>query len=222
MLQFIAKPAEQTTAVTDAILFVLCLSCAWFIHSSRSTDRFKVNLWSGALVALAAASLLGAAVHGLIMPASVKRLIWHPLNFALGFAVALFVCGAVLDFVGAAAARRLLPPLLGSALLFVAATLLTPDSFHLFIPYAAVCLIFALVVYLLSALRHQHGAVLMAAGILTTMLAVAVQANRAVNVRLYWQFDHNGMFHIIQMMGVLLITAGLCGSLRVVSQSKSE
>ena len=54
---------------------------------------------------------------------------------------------------------------------------------------------------------------LMAAGVLVTLIAAGVQASGAVSVTLIWQFDHNGLFHLIQMVGVVLLVAGLRAAL---------
>lgn len=210
MIEFIDNPLEQTTAATDAVLAMLCLGCAASIQSFRNNDPFKANLWSGALLALAVASLLGAVAHGFKMAAATNRLIWQPLNLALGLTIALFTTGAVYNGWGAVIARRVLPGMVTGGLLFFAATQFIAGSFFLFIPYAAAGLFFALGVYVwLAARQGRPGALWMVLGILTAMIAAAVQASRGVSLTLLWQFDHRGIFHVIQMVSVLLITAGV-------------
>jgi hypothetical protein len=36
-----------------------------------------------------------------------------------------------------------------------------------------------------------------------------VQAVDRGAVRLFWEFDHNGLFHLVQLVGVALLAAGL-------------
>ena len=54
------------------------------------------------------------------------------------------------------------------------------------------------------------GAGSVAMGILVTLAAAAVQASRLIpSITLIWTFDHNGLFHILQMVGLVLIVLGL-------------
>ena len=54
-----------------------------------------------------------------------------------------------------------------------------------------------------------EGTWLMAAGILVTIIAAGVQAGKAVSFTINWSFDHNGVYHLIQMVGIVLLVAGL-------------
>ena len=49
----------------------------------------------------------------------------------------------------------------------------------------------------------------MAAAIGVSLAAGAVQAADRGTVRLFWEFDHNGLFHLVQLAGVALLAAGL-------------
>lgn len=73
---------------------------------------------------------------------------------------------------------------------------------------------FALVVYILLAVRKRlAGAAVMAAGILITIVAAAIQASGAVFVTIIWEFDYNGIFHLIQIVGLAVLVAGLRAAL---------
>ena len=41
------------------------------------------------------------------------------------------------------------------------------------------------------------------------ILAAAVQAEGALGFTLIWTFDHNGVFHLVQMVGLGLLVWGL-------------
>jgi hypothetical protein len=49
----------------------------------------------------------------------------------------------------------------------------------------------------------------MAAGVGASMIAAAAQMTRSLQVRLIWTFDHNGIFHLIQVSGVIFFCVGL-------------
>ena len=64
--------------------------------------------------------------------------------------------------------------------------------------------------YIWLAARGQlEGAWVMAAGVLITIVAAGIQASEAVFVTLIWAFDFNGIFHMVQMIGLLVLVAGL-------------
>ena len=42
-----------------------------------------------------------------------------------------------------------------------------------------------------------------------SLAAGAVQAANGVMVTLVWPFDHNGLFHLVQLVGVVLLIRGL-------------
>jgi hypothetical protein len=98
-------------------------------------------------------------------------------------------------------------------MIFFGVTLIKPDSFLVFIVYEAVALLFALGVYIwLTWAGQLLGAGWMAAGVLLTISAAVVQASwdgKAHPLTFIWQFDQNGLYHLIQMAGVLLLLAGL-------------
>ncbi len=129
---------------------------------------------------------------------------------ALGLTVAMFVVGVIYDQWGLVATRRVLPILIAVAVAFFVVTVLVPGTFLAFIVYEAAAMLFALVVYILLAVRGQlTGAAVMAAGITISIIAAAVQASGAVSVTALWEFDHNGIFHLIQIVGVVVLVAGL-------------
>ena len=211
-MQFIDIATEQTTAATDALLFLVAALFALLLsRASRESDRKKGRIWVAAFALLAIASALGAIAHGFKMNARANELIWMPLNLALGLTVALFVIGAVYDLRGFSTPRALTPTMLAVGFLFFGATVAIPDSFLVFVLYEAVAMLFALAAYTLMSFRGTlRGAPLMAVGVLISIVAAAVQASGAIAFTWIWDFDHNGAFHLIQMVGLVFLLSGLC------------
>ena len=212
-MEFIESATERTTAATDLLLALVALGSIIYLARFGARDRWKVRIWSWAFGLLVFASAMGAVAHGFKMTEQVNDLLWMPLNLALGLTIAMFVVGVVYDMWGEAASRRVLPILVAVGVVFFAVTVLIPDSFILFILYEAVAMLFSLVVYVLLAARRQAGAAVMAAGILITIVAAAIQASNAISVTFIWEFDHNGIFHLIQIVGVVVLVAGLRAAL---------
>ena len=209
-MKFIESPTERTTAATDAILAALALGGALYLWGLRSYDAWKAGLWSWAFGVLALSAALGAIAHGFEMSKATNRLFWYPLNFGLGLTVALFVGGVIYDSWGLAVARPALPLLIFIGILFFVVTLLRSHNFLIFIIYEAVGMLFALGAYTWLALSGQFsGAALMALGVLIAIIAAAVQTRKNLSLNFIWQFDHNGLYHLIQMAGLLFLLTGL-------------
>jgi hypothetical protein len=85
-------------------------------------------------------------------------------------------------------------------------------AFLVFVAYEVVAMLFALAVYGRLAAQGKEGGSLIAAGVLVTLVAAGVQQTDLA-ITLIWPFDHNGIFHLIPMPGLLLMTLGVRRSL---------
>jgi glyceraldehyde-3-phosphate dehydrogenase/erythrose-4-phosphate dehydrogenase len=54
-----------------------------------------------------------------------------------------------------------------------------------------------------------EGTCLMVPDVLVTVIAVSVQATKALSFTFIWSFDHNDVYHLIQMVGIVLLMVGL-------------
>jgi hypothetical protein len=205
----VTAATERTTAATDALLALAAAAAIVLLHY-RIAPSFGRAVWQGALGALAVASVLGAIAHGLALPEATRELLWQPLYLALGVTMALFVVGAVRDWRGDRAARRVLLPMLALAATFYGVTRLTGGDFLAFVVYEAGALLFSLLVYLrLAASGRRAGAAEMAAALALSLGAGALQASEIDPVRLLWEFDHNGLFHLVQLAGLVVMVVAL-------------
>ena len=208
-MHLIESASELTTGITDALLAVECVAIVAWLLRSPATDRWRTMLWSGAFSLLGLASLLGALAHSLTMPPSVRAALWKPLYLCLGIVVALFVVGALADWRGQKLGRRLVPWAVAVGALFFAATQLGSGAFILFVLYEGLAMSAALVVYsMLAATRRLQGAALIALAVLLNLVAAGVQAS-SLSVHLLIPFDHNGLFHLVQMLSLATLAWGL-------------
>ena len=60
----------------------------------------------------------------------------------------------------------------------------------------------------------RAGAHWVTAGLAVSLAAGVVQAIDTVSFRLVWTFDHNGIFHLIQLLGLAVLGRGLGRALR--------
>jgi hypothetical protein len=211
MVQFIDIPTEQTTAATDVVLSILAFIVALKVYKAgNDVDSRKTRIWVWAFGLLTFASATGAIAHGLQMSKLTNFVLWQPLNLALGVAIGLFVAGVVYDFRNFSLPKMLVPILLVFAIIFFTITVILPNTFIIFIIYEAIAMLFAFVVYTILSLRRTiKGAGFMAVGILVTIIAAAIQAIETIKVSLIWTFDHNGIFHIVQMIALIILLKGL-------------
>lgn len=208
-MNFNPSPTEFSTGATDAMIVVECAIIIAILYRIRSGDRFRAVLWCWAFGLLALASVLGAVTHGLDMPDSLRDILWKPLYLSLGLVVGLFVVGAVHDWHGRAAAVRLVPWSIGVAIAFFGLTEMLDGAFIVFVLYEAAGMAAALLVYLFLASTHRlSGAAVVAIAILLNLLASWVQAS-SLSLTLFVPLDHNGLFHLVQMVGLAVLGIGL-------------
>jgi Family of unknown function (DUF6962) len=212
-------PTELTTSVTDALLAVECVFVCVRLWMLPNGDRWRVGLWCWVFGLLAFASLLGSVAHGIEMPPTWQKALWKPLNFALGLVVALFMVGAVLDWQGRVLARRLVPWSLGLGSIFFVLMEILNSGFILFDIYLAVAMAAALAIYAAQAATHRlKGAIVVAAAICLNLTAAGVQASD-LSLNILVPFDHNGLFHFVQMAAITLLWWGISLGMKPVSAS---
>jgi hypothetical protein len=199
---------EVTTGATDAVLGVIAIASPMMLAGARSAQPFKTHLWLAVFGLLVIASVLGAITHGLDLDEQLRNLLWQPLYLSLGLMLGLIAVAAVTDGWGVPAGRKMLPVAMGVGLLFYGVTVIADGIFLVFVVYEAVALLFALGVYLRLARAKIRGASMLASGIAITLVAAVLQQTD-VSIAFIWPFDHNGVFHLVQMPGLLLMAVGV-------------
>jgi hypothetical protein len=208
-VQLIDIPTEQTTAATDLIIALIAIVAALYLKRN-GPGRLRGTLWRSVLILLAVAALLGAAGHGLVLGERAYLALWSAVYLPLALLVAAFLAGTIRDLAGDAAARRAIPPLAAIALAFFAYMLLDPDNFLPFIVYETVAMTLSLAGFVWISIRGDlAGAGWITAAIAVNIFAAAIQAEGRLGFTLVWTFDHNGVFHLVQMVGVGLLLQGL-------------
>jgi hypothetical protein len=194
---FLAEsPTELTTSATDAVLAMECLVIMVCLRRAAPVNHWRTGLWCWVFGLLAFSAILGAVIHGFVLPSSTRAALWLPLYLSLGVLVALFMVGAIYDWLGVGVA-------------FFGLTQFFSGGFGLFVVYEALVMVSALAIYLRLAATHRlKGAGVIAAAIVLNLLAAGLQASH-VSVRLLFQFDHNGLYHLVQMIATATLGLGL-------------
>lgn len=208
-MPLIDSPTELTTSATDALLAIECIVIIALLRRTAPANRWRTNLWCWVFGLLAISSFLGALAHGLEMPEFIRTALWTPLYLSLGILVVFFIVGAVADWRERITAMRLVPWAIGVNAAFFGLTALLDGAFIVFIAYAATVLLSALAIYTFLAVTHRlKGAAVIALAIVLNLTAVAVQVSD-ISLHLLVPFDHNGVFHLVQILSTAILGWGL-------------
>lgn len=201
------SPYERVTALTDGLMG---LFAAFMSFQLSGMGGFRHSVWAWAFGLLAVSSFLGALAHGFEMSRRANDRLWMPINVALGLTLGMFVVGAMNDLGGESLARFVLPVMIVLGVGFFLITLWKPGTFMTFLAYEALAMLFALAAYgYLFFTSALAGAGWMLAGVLVTIIAAVAQATGKAGKGILWYFDNNGVFHVIQMIGMVLLWMGL-------------
>ena len=206
---FVDSPTEWTTAVTDLILTMELLCAIVYVAQFRWIDKWKASLWIWLFGVTGIATLLGAIYHGLALHESTQNIIWQFVSLFVGLAVAFFVIATIHDVWSEYAPRWGQATVLSVALIFLGLNFWL-DNQLIFLGYQAIAMLFALCSYIWCAGQNRlKGSWFIASAILVLILAVAIQATNAASFEFVWQFDDNGVSHLLQMIAIPLFLIGL-------------
>ena len=201
---------EPVTMMTDYGLAVLCAFYAWRLwKAADSTAQISVGNWAAGMACLAVASLLGGTFHGLsmLLEPTLLRQLWKGTVYAVGLASFFWFAGVLRASVNALLYRWLvIVPLLQLAVF--GWWMGTHDNF-LFVIYdygSMNVVLLALQLYGWYTLRIQSAPWLVG-GVAVSVLAAAVQAG---GFSFHRHFNHNDLYHVIQMGGMYLFYRGGC------------
>ena len=205
----ISSATEQTTAATDLIIAVLAIIAMAYLK--RAGPRgLRGKLWRGVFLLLAVGAMLGAIGHGIVLGEQAYAIVWSMVYLPLSLLVGTFVAATLRDMAGDTVARRVIPILLVVALGFFGFALRSPDNFLPFIVYEIVAMTLSLAGFIwITIMGGLPGATWITASIAINILAAVIQAEGSAGFTLIWQFDHNGVFHLVQMIAIAFLVYGL-------------
>lgn len=200
--------AEPTTALTDLVLALLAFGFALqLIRYSNRLRQESIRDWGIAFGALAIGALSGGISHGFApyMSDTTHAVVWRVTLYSIGIASFYMLTGTA----RAALRYRVASWVILVALIKLAVYLyrcsVTP-SFHLavydYVPNMAAVLVMGVL------LKKQYGdgsGIWIAAGVVISFVAAGVQL---AGVTLHAHFNHNDLYHVIQMGSLVLFHRG--------------
>jgi hypothetical protein len=194
---------EPTTAITDFILGLEALVLAVLLIMTRAAFP-SLPYWIATIILLGVAALLGGFAHGLAY-----RPLFTLIYATLSALIVTFLIATLIDGFGPEFAGRLRWPVIGLAILFLLIAWRFPRHIQAYAIVEGLIMVVAFAVYLWLALTHAlSGAGYIAAGIGITLIAAMLFMTK-VNFTFIWTFNHNDVYHLVQMVGVLLFFLGL-------------
>jgi hypothetical protein len=85
-----------------------------------------------------------------------------------------------------------------------------------FVIFETAALLFALAVYARLAITGRRGAALVVSGLVLSLVGGVLQAS-TLSLHAVWEFNHNGLYHLVQLVGVVFLLVGLRGTLSIPS-----
>ncbi len=201
---------ELVVAATDLALALQCGAFAWLLRGSSGPQRGPAVAF---FAALAVSSAAGAAVHGGLDGSPLGAGLWQLTLLALGAAaLASWRLGAVLAL--PPAARGPVSALAGLAFAVQAAVVLFANQdFRVAVVHYVPAALFLFGCLAWAARRRRSRPLaLAAAGMGLTLAAAPLQQLKVGFPSLY--FDHNALYHVIEMAALSLVFAGLRGAAR--------
>ena len=194
--------AEPTTAVTDYVLAALSGIFAWSLARKRDGQRAR-TLWATAFAALALTALIGGTYHGFGIAA-----LWPATVTVAGVTAFAMVAGSAM----ATTTGRVRAAIIGIAALKLVAYLAWTSGRD---DFAAVIVDSGLALLAVAALHGSSALMGRDAGTRAMLTAVALSLAgagvQASGLSLHRYFNHNDLFHVVQLTATVAFHRGARG-----------
>jgi hypothetical protein len=182
---------EPMTVLTDYLLGGVSAYAALALVRNPQTSR---RLWALAFAALAAAAFLGGTWHGFLH----SDLLWKATTLSAGVASFGMVAGSSYAAFQGATRNAILTVALAKLMVY-SAWMLGHDAFIYVVIDTGIAFLIVAAIHLWK----WNGPIL--AGVAVSIAGAAVQAS---GFRLHEHFNHNDLYHVIQIAALLLLYRG--------------
>jgi hypothetical protein len=186
--------AEPVTLLTD---YALAGVSVWLAALLRKNPSTASRYWLAAFVALAVGAFLGGTFHGFQVAWT-----WKPTVLAVGVASWGMLAGSAYTTTSGNVRRALLVAA-ALKLAFYEAWMLGHDDFIYVVADTASAMLAVAALHLLRLDNPATRWIL--AGVAVSLIAAGIQAGR---VALHQHFNHNDLYHVVQIAAMALYYAG--------------
>jgi len=199
---------EPMTLLTDYVLGAWALALALRLYAASSASgQLTIRLWAFGFVMTAVAAFVGGTYHGFIqvLPPAVARLCWKLALITTGVGSASLLGAAFLAAATGPLAWGLLA-LVILKLLVYAEVVVARDNFLLVIAdYGSALLAILVAAWFLTPTGLTPAAGWLLGGVGVSVVAGAIQAFRLAP---HPRFNHNDLFHVVQMGALYCLYRG--------------
>ncbi|HSE42193.1 MAG TPA: hypothetical protein VLH08_15620 [Acidobacteriota bacterium] len=196
---------EPVTVLTDYILAIETIVFGILLRKhAAQTKEIPVKFWSIAFFVIALAAITGGTCHGFVndLPKSVYNFLWKITLYSVG-ASTLFMLSAAIQSTLTGTLRRIFLILAWAQFcIFIILIARTSDFKYVIYDYVP-----AMVVILVLCLFRWNSAFSkwIIGGILVSFVAAGIQLS---GFTLHKNFNHNDLYHVIQMVAMYLLYEG--------------
>jgi hypothetical protein len=198
--------SEPTTLLTDYALSAVSAVLGWRLYHDAGEERAR-RCWALAFGAAAVAAFLGGTHHGFaaVMSEALYAVSWKATVFAIGvFSFGMMAGSTIATMRGPARTGLLLAA--GAQLAVYTAWMLAHDEYRYVVLDTAIAMSALTLLHGWSAVSRRDEASYWAlAGISASAAAAAVQYYR---ITPHEHFNHNDLYHLIQLAGMVLFFRG--------------
>ncbi len=192
------------TAITDFILACELMLLAGMLFVVPK-DRFSATwFWSGAMFLLGLAALIGGIDHGFIEPAGLPRYFIQRINWiVLGVMTFFLLMTTAMQFFSHKSQRLCVYVGLVQFLAYSVAVAFIDSFLVVIVNYAPMMVLF--LAMNVAGLKAGKGSWPMIVGIVILFIASAIQM---LGIDVFSPLDHNGLYHVVSMLGVVFLYIG--------------
>ena len=196
--------------LTDyALAAMTVLFAVLLLRSDQLHRQASVRLWAGAFIATALAAIMGGTYHGfsLYLGDTGQEILWKATAYSMGFVSFFMLSGSIVASVRHPLRRWLLAAVVLKFFVYVV-WMARHDDFR-FVVYDYLSAMVGVLIFQASAAysRREESAKWIIAGVLVSLIAARAQQS---GFTIHENFNHNDVYHIIQMIAVYLFFKGGC------------
>ncbi len=198
--------SEPTTMITDYVLGAVSAALGWRLLRDARKEHARI-CWALAFGALAISALIGGTHHGFaaLMNQSTLAITWKITVVAIGAIAFCMMAGSAFATVYGVARTGILA-LASTQLVVYTAWMLAYDEYLYVVIDTAIAMLTLLLLHGWSvATRKDEASRWVLAGIAVSAVAAAAQYFR---IALHEHFNHNDLYHIIQVAAMVLFFRG--------------
>ncbi len=202
------RVTEPMTMITDYVMGALALALALrLVRAGAVAGQVPVLLWAGALAATALASFAGGTYHGFVqmMPAATARLLWKLTIFSTGVGSACLLAAVASAGTTGWVHRAWLAFVVAKLVVYAWWMSSHDDFIYVIYDYGSALVLMLAIVWLSQAAPATAAAPWLTAGVAVSVVAGAIQAFK---VAPHPHFNHNDLFHVVQMGALYLLYRG--------------